>query len=699
MSSDDDSDYLLDSEEDEDYDYNDYIVERVSNNYCDELKDAVDLQLKNKTFCSEVRQARGIFGLFKMFFSKEWMRSMVLWTNILLEAKASPRLTMPEFFVYLGIELFMSLTPQSRLTHYWRKDVAGPFGIIQEAMAKNRFLLIRGAMQFHPPNANLTRNYDCLWHSRAMLIEFVTNSSKVAVPVGAVALDECSIRCKGRTDAKSYNPAKPAKYAIRLFALVGGHTPYMFSCWDGGHGKKADTIPAVQQYLNAFGTLRIIYNTSVVPKAIVDRDSTSALWVMMMTHCIVANDDQDAQVRFFTDNFYTRHKVGLAVKVVTDGRGTLTGTMKYTNMILEDRVRVKEASFRVELQGRGKWLLVQAFERNNAGQLFVGRNAGYVVVMDKRPVIFYSNDLAKTPHPGFEGEESDHALDCVHGKAAIYRWTGQENIGRKKFAVPAMVNAYNKHMNGVDRFDQQRAVAPVLRREKRVSRSIFSFVLDACVQNAYAVSKKLGEEGLSWWGFKHMLATDLMNYQGQKSGSKKKSIYKNKVRFDELRKIHSNIKNKNNIMDGVESNHSNHFLLETIGHKPTPCFVCKLMDDSSTMRPILTCFGCKKGYHPSCFALFHCKQVSDANYAVLEKFHKKLSDRSNHEKLKMSANRCTIDKLDEIKLPEKRPRIKRVIGDEDDGGGKPRAKKRVKEDGGGKPRAKKRKMLPKASKK
>ena len=48
MNSDDKSDYVLDSEEDKDYDDDDYIVERVSNNYCDELKDAVDLKLKTK---------------------------------------------------------------------------------------------------------------------------------------------------------------------------------------------------------------------------------------------------------------------------------------------------------------------------------------------------------------------------------------------------------------------------------------------------------------------------------------------------------------------------------------------------------------------------------------------------------------------------------------------------------------------------
>jgi hypothetical protein len=41
MNSDKESDYVLDSEEDEDYGDDNYIVKRLSTNYCDELKDAV----------------------------------------------------------------------------------------------------------------------------------------------------------------------------------------------------------------------------------------------------------------------------------------------------------------------------------------------------------------------------------------------------------------------------------------------------------------------------------------------------------------------------------------------------------------------------------------------------------------------------------------------------------------------------------
>ena len=46
-------------------------------------------------------------------------------------------------------------------------------------------------------------------------------------------------------------------------------------------------------------------------------------------------------------------------------------------------------------------------------------------------------------------------------------------------------------MNSVDRFDQYRQTYITLRRERRVTMSIFTFLLDASIYNAYAVYQQL----------------------------------------------------------------------------------------------------------------------------------------------------------------------------------------------------------------
>jgi uncharacterized CHY-type Zn-finger protein len=487
-----------------------------------------------------------------------------------------------------------------------------------------------------------------------MMTEFVTRSAEVAVPVGAIALDECSIRCKGRTAAKSYNPAKPDKYAIRLYAIVGSSSPYIFSCWDCGHGNRTSEVPGVQLYLNAFPDLRPIFTKRLVPSGIVPRDSSSALWAIMIAHVVRADNDIDAEKRFFCDNFYTRHKLAKAVYDVTDGKATITGTMKSTNMIMEDRVRVKVAMKLVEEKGRGTWLLLQVFERRTDGELFVAEKAGYVVLMDKRPVVFYSNDLNGDPNDGFEGKDSEHAMFCVKDLAIMHRWTGTECVARTQFLVPAMIAAYNTHMNGVDRLDQSRAVAPMRRKELRVSRSIFGFIIDSCVQNAYAVSKKLKNENRCWYDFKLELATFLMLSQGQQSPSLKKAglLLKSGMNFDNLKT--NKVANQDNILAGVDSITSNHFLMTTIDKVPTPCIVCQVCKPKNkkmTYRSTFTCFGCKKGFHVDCFNHFHCKQVTDLNGSVLAKFYQRLSHPKGEGLLRLSANRCTPDSLSNIVLP------------------------------------------------
>ena len=47
----------------------------------------------------------------------------------------------------------------------------------------------------------------------------------IAVPEGTVAFDEASVATKARTKAKSYNPIKPDKFAIRFYAVVSNDGP------------------------------------------------------------------------------------------------------------------------------------------------------------------------------------------------------------------------------------------------------------------------------------------------------------------------------------------------------------------------------------------------------------------------------------------------------------------------------------------
>jgi hypothetical protein len=112
-------------------------------------------------------------------------------------------------------------------------------------------------------------------------------------------------------------------------------------------------------------------------------------------------------------------------------------------------------------------------------------------------VLFYSNDLCENPEEPILLGTDERAIRCVGGLAKISRWTGTENLHRTDFFVAAPIVAYNMFMNGVDRMDQYRATLAAQRREKRVHKTMFTFILDLSITQAYAVYQKMSSKRAS----------------------------------------------------------------------------------------------------------------------------------------------------------------------------------------------------------
>lgn len=84
-------------------------------------------------------------------------------------------------------------------------------------------------------------------------------------------------------------------------------------------------------------------------------------------------------------------------------------------------------------------------------------------------------------------EVSSYTVECEHGLAQLESWRGEKVLNRTEFMVPTVIVAYNRFMNGVDRLNQVSSSYAICRREKRMCTSIFPFLLDAAIQNAYCL--------------------------------------------------------------------------------------------------------------------------------------------------------------------------------------------------------------------
>ena len=117
-----------------------------------------------------------------------------------------------------------------------------------------------------------------------------------------------------------------------------------------------------------------------------------------------------------------------------------------------------------------------------------------VVFKDNKLVMFYTNDLSKTPSTNILYSNSPEAVECVQGLAALRRWTGDKNLHWKVYQVPAPIIVYNLYMNAVDIMDQSRSTNALKWKEKRLSVTILSLIDDLAIHNAYAVYSQLVKE-------------------------------------------------------------------------------------------------------------------------------------------------------------------------------------------------------------
>ena len=155
----------------------------------------------------------------------------------------------------------------------------------------------------------------------------------------------------------------------------------------------------------------------------------------------------------------------------------------------------------------------------------VANDCCYIVFKDKKNITCYCNDVTGKPGSRVVDPKDDETIIyCVHGLAPLHRWIGIESMYRTTFLVPALVVVYNIFMNGVDRFDQKRSTIPVLRKEMKVSMSIFTWILNAACINANTMCSVTSGDDLELIEFKRRISIEFVRPLIMRRGYKKSLI-------------------------------------------------------------------------------------------------------------------------------------------------------------------------------
>lgn len=278
-------------------------------------------------------------------------------------------------------------------------------------------------------------------------------------------MDENTIGAKAKTSARSYIKGKPDPHGIRFYALVGWRYPYLFSLWDNRSGNKAN-LPHVIVYIATFLELRKVYDKffEETDQTYIDNTSQSALSAMQPVHLTKKLGNGEDVTDIFMDYFYTRHNLANTVRVMTQGKVRITGTVRMNFVDATNKENAMKAMAEMKDAEQRSWKLVAAFNasldlqsrkrihkatearlRNQkmngalgyeSGASYTSAfekpmgdqspNARYIVFKDSKVVVFYTKNLAETSsHPILDGTDPE-AQACVHGIAGLHRWTGPE---------------------------------------------------------------------------------------------------------------------------------------------------------------------------------------------------------------------------------------------------------------------------------
>lgn len=88
--------------------------------------------------------------------------------------------------------------------------------------SRDTYKLIPAALRFYLCYDHETAVVDRLSHSHLKMEHFQRNAATMAVPTSVISFDENTIRCKGRTLARTFMKTKPVKLGICFYTSVGG---------------------------------------------------------------------------------------------------------------------------------------------------------------------------------------------------------------------------------------------------------------------------------------------------------------------------------------------------------------------------------------------------------------------------------------------------------------------------------------------
>ena len=384
--------------------------------------------------------------------------------------------------------------------------LATPF--FHRYMSRNTMQLLMSALHFNNDSANPQHGepgHDPLAKLRPILNTVQAQFRTQYSPLKNIGLDEAGCKFHGQCKFRVFNPNKPDKYHIKLYAIAESDSGYVcgFEVYSG-----AGFLETISKRWQST-TQDLTFGKCILQhKRYTNIDIVSLVMQMLQKYNFL-----DRGHVLYTDNYYT--SVHLAEELVS--RSTmLVGTIK------EGRIGFPKAL-------KNAKNATKPTQKNPAAQLGMKPHG--------QEVCWRRSKDGKLLAMVYADRKKVCLLSTIH-KADERQLRRTYNKKRSKVIWrPACVDDYNKGMKAVDLADEQMRNYELHRRSLSWPRKLFFHLLNMCLTNAYLLYKKAthGEKNqLSHVLFRAEVATSLI-VQGIPSCNYRPPIHSTPLVPDELR--------------------------------------------------------------------------------------------------------------------------------------------------------------------
>ena len=179
---------------------------------------------------------------FTLYFTKELADSIITETNNYANEEIRKKqlsrkstwhkwhdITKEEFLAFIAVILNMGLIQLPNIQEYWSTASHSRIPFFPETFTRARFMQIFWMLHLTKPtqrNATIRTRIQKV----SNYLEYIDGKFRqYFIPYKAVAVDESIVKFKGRIAFITYNPNKPTKWGIRIYALADSKTGYLFT--------------------------------------------------------------------------------------------------------------------------------------------------------------------------------------------------------------------------------------------------------------------------------------------------------------------------------------------------------------------------------------------------------------------------------------------------------------------------------------